>query len=246
MTKMTSALLLASIAAAQEVHTTGPSATTGACSPAVSGNVNVFNFTCGIGQQQGNRLLTVLNKILANQLDPEAVNAKLDQIIEEVKKSQGSDFTQYNFGGINLQAEHMNISAASTGRRLTEQVATELSARLSPLPKASIAVVLFTPVTDEMMDFGEGIRFAFDKVGWEQSGFKLRPFDNSATFARDQILHSDPDGTHCVVNDPDIGEKVLTVLDGVGIKCIKSLPMLYPPPDKTAALTIFIGRDLSQ
>ena len=56
--------------------------TKGACSPANIGDRNIFVITCGIGKAQGDQMLKILNKILANQLDPETVMGKLDEIFE--------------------------------------------------------------------------------------------------------------------------------------------------------------------
>jgi hypothetical protein len=64
---------------------TGEAKTSGPCSPAVSGSNNQFSINCqGIGKEQGQKMLDILNKILANQLDPEAVMAKLDEILKAV------------------------------------------------------------------------------------------------------------------------------------------------------------------
>ncbi len=69
----------------QKPTTTGDATTTGPCSPAVTGNNNQFNINCqGISKEQGTKMLRILNKILANQVDPEAVMAKLDEILKAV------------------------------------------------------------------------------------------------------------------------------------------------------------------
>jgi len=65
--------------------TTGKATTSGPCSPAVSGNNNQFTIKCpGINEEKGKRMLEILNKILANELDPEQVMAKLDEILKAV------------------------------------------------------------------------------------------------------------------------------------------------------------------
>src|ERR1700719_873872 len=58
----------------------GNAVSIGACSPANSGNNNIFTINCGIGQTQGKKMLDILNRILANQLDPDKVMTKLDDI----------------------------------------------------------------------------------------------------------------------------------------------------------------------
>jgi len=54
-------------------QSTGSAKTKSECSPANTGNNNTFIINCGIGREQGQALLKILNKILANQLDPEQV-----------------------------------------------------------------------------------------------------------------------------------------------------------------------------
>jgi len=68
--------------------TTGSAQTHGVCSPAVSGNKNTFFIKCGVDSAQGRRMVEILNKVLANQLDPVVVMAKLDEILQASKQSQ--------------------------------------------------------------------------------------------------------------------------------------------------------------
>jgi len=63
---------------------TGTAETKGPCSPAVTGDKNTFTINCGIDKKQGQRMLDILNKILANQLDPQVVMSKLDEILKDV------------------------------------------------------------------------------------------------------------------------------------------------------------------
>lgn len=67
-----------------QTTTTGKAATEGPCSPAVTGSNNTFTINCGIDKKQGQKMLDILNKILANQLDPDAVMSKLDEILNAV------------------------------------------------------------------------------------------------------------------------------------------------------------------
>lgn len=65
--------------------TTGTAETKGPCSPAVTGNSNTFKINCaGITKEQGDRMLQILNTILSNQLKPQDVMAKLDEILKAV------------------------------------------------------------------------------------------------------------------------------------------------------------------
>jgi len=55
----------------------------GDCSINAVGSNNRLTIDCkGIDREQGKKILSILKKILANQLDPEVVNAKLDELIQ--------------------------------------------------------------------------------------------------------------------------------------------------------------------
>ena len=82
---------------------TGAAETKGACSPANTGNNNTFNITCGIGKQQGDALLKIMNRILDNQLDPDAVMKKLDEIGKDVKTIRRGLYEGYDFNGAKRQ-----------------------------------------------------------------------------------------------------------------------------------------------
>ena len=69
---------------AQQAPSSGSATTSGTCSLANSGQIGTVKYTCGIGARQGAEILKILNKILANQLDPEAVMKKLDEILHAV------------------------------------------------------------------------------------------------------------------------------------------------------------------
>ena len=76
--------LLITIPCMGQTNTTGESKTSGPCSPAVSGSKNTFTIECGISQKQGQKILDIVNKILANQMDTEAVMKKLDEVLEAI------------------------------------------------------------------------------------------------------------------------------------------------------------------
>jgi hypothetical protein len=83
--KYSFALLMLLAIPCQSQTTTGKADTTGPCSPAVTGSNNQFTISCrGIDKEQGQKMLDILNKILANQLDPKAVMEKLDEILRAV------------------------------------------------------------------------------------------------------------------------------------------------------------------
>jgi hypothetical protein len=66
--------------------TTAAPWTRGSCSPAVTGQNDQFTIHCpGMANEQGEKLLGIVNKILANELDPQLVLAKLDEIQRGLK-----------------------------------------------------------------------------------------------------------------------------------------------------------------
>lgn len=70
-----------------QTTTTGKAETSGPCSPAVSGNNNQFTINCpGISKEQGQKMLDILNKILKDQLDPQKVMIKLDEIENGIRQ----------------------------------------------------------------------------------------------------------------------------------------------------------------
>jgi hypothetical protein len=61
--------------------TTGIAETTGACSPAVSGNNNQLTINCqDVSKDQAARITSILNRILAKQIDPDVVMLQLDEL----------------------------------------------------------------------------------------------------------------------------------------------------------------------
>jgi hypothetical protein len=77
-------LLLTTISCLSQTVPPGTAQTTGRCSPAVSGNRNTFTINCGIGKAQGEMLLKIVNKILANQTDLKKFGNELDEILTGV------------------------------------------------------------------------------------------------------------------------------------------------------------------
>ncbi len=51
----------------QTAITTGKAITNGSCSQAVTGGKNSFTINCGIGKEQGEQMIAILNKILSHQ-----------------------------------------------------------------------------------------------------------------------------------------------------------------------------------
>jgi len=78
-------LLFFLCATSLHAQTSGKADTSGPCSPAVTGNNNEFRITCsGLSKEQGQKILVILNRILANELDLKEVTAKLNEISRTV------------------------------------------------------------------------------------------------------------------------------------------------------------------
>jgi hypothetical protein len=92
---------------------TGRADTKGTCSPANTGSNNTFTITCGIGKEQGNQMLKILNKILANQLDPDAVMKKLDEILHAVNPNAPQ--ITYTFNGFKRVMRPGRVSGGDDG-----------------------------------------------------------------------------------------------------------------------------------
>jgi hypothetical protein len=72
-------LVLCGIPAPGQTNT-GNASTKGPCSPATSGSNNNFVIKCGIGQEQGKKIIDMLNAALASH-DDSTINAKLDELL---------------------------------------------------------------------------------------------------------------------------------------------------------------------
>jgi hypothetical protein len=89
--------------------TTGKAETTGSCSPAISGSDNKLTITCsGVGKEQAQKILAILNKILANQLDTQQVMMKLDEISRAASRP-----TQNAPNGINIAGNNNGVATVN-------------------------------------------------------------------------------------------------------------------------------------
>lgn len=102
-----------------QATTNGKATASGGCGvSAHSGNNDIINIkinNCGIGKEQGNKIIELLNKILANNKDLAAMNTKLDELLEVASKPvqtqncvgsnncfQGTNYGALNFGAPKL------------------------------------------------------------------------------------------------------------------------------------------------
>lgn len=67
-------------------QTTGNATSTGTCNVSNTGHSNNVVLQCGIGKEQGQKIVSILNKILSHQLDTDKVMEKLDELIAAQSK----------------------------------------------------------------------------------------------------------------------------------------------------------------
>jgi hypothetical protein len=116
--------------------------TKGLCSPATTSSTNQFVINCtAIGQEQGQKMVALLNKVLAKQLDPNVVMAKLDEISSGVQ----------------------NIPRRTGDRVLSESQQAALGRLLHKSPE-SVSVVLIGD--REANDYGQQIVQVMKSSGW--------------------------------------------------------------------------------
>ena|ERR1035438_3889939 len=100
--------ILLTFVALGRAQTTGAAASTGQCSPANTGNNNSFTITCGIGREQGEQLLKIVNKLLANQNDLKAFGDKLDEILKT-----GECYREWSFRNRRAETQYRRRSRKS-------------------------------------------------------------------------------------------------------------------------------------
>ena len=73
-----------------QTTTNGKATASGACGVSShSGNndtISIYVKNCGIGKEQGAKIIELLNKVLANNKDLAAMNAKLDELLVVASK----------------------------------------------------------------------------------------------------------------------------------------------------------------
>ena len=185
-------------------QSTGPATTKGACSPANTGNDNTFVINCGIDNVQGAELIAIMNKILANQLNPSDVMAKLDEILRSVHPP----------------------------RRLSDSQKSELAMCLKKKPgRFSIGSI---QGNSEAFRYAQDWREVFISAGWQVehndipiqifmiaggmwSGMEIRVHDASPTQGQMAIANDSPEQNlgQCLVgrNDIPTGGRIIPYKD---------------------------------
>jgi len=92
--------------------------TSAPCSPIAPANTGSITINCpGISKEQGQKMLAILNKILANQLDPNLVMAKLDEIERDIKALKRGIYSSYDFNGVKRD-ERPGVTAVTAGEEV--------------------------------------------------------------------------------------------------------------------------------
>jgi hypothetical protein len=125
-------------------QTTGKANASGPCSLANTGDKNNLTINCGIGKQQGKEMLAILNRILKDQLDPNTVMNKLNEISSGVK----------------------DIQRRTSDRVLSDAQTAALALSLSKSPQSINAVLLGDR---EANAYGQQIIQALRRAGWNVS-----------------------------------------------------------------------------
>jgi hypothetical protein len=140
--------ILITVQCCSQTTTGGKAETTGTCSPAASGSNNTFTINCGIGREQGQKMLAVLNKILENQLDPDAVMAKLDEILKAVNPNLPAKTYfcngQWRMAGPGAHAG-LEINTGGDDSSFQEMIRMNNSQEYADLLKACLGQITATP-----------------------------------------------------------------------------------------------------
>jgi len=138
--------LLISLPCLGQTKATGEAKTAGLCSPAVTGSKNTFQITCKIVNEQGQKMLGILNKILANQLDPKMVMEKLDEILKAVNPNMPAK--TYSCGGDWVITSHepgLTLNPGGDTSAYMEMFRLYNSRQFADLIKTCLAQIRSTP-----------------------------------------------------------------------------------------------------
>lgn len=87
---------------------TGPAVATGTCSIANSGSdVENLTINCGIGREQGQKIIDLLNRALASK-DAATINAKLDELLKMERERPGLQPNHFYADGVEYGSADSN------------------------------------------------------------------------------------------------------------------------------------------
>ncbi len=130
--------------------TTGNAEATGACSPAVSGNNNQVSINCqDVSKDQAARITSILNRILAKQIDPDAVMLKLDELEKLINQYIKNTTLPSGLPTVMRPSPPMGLIAVIDGdwgfaaRSMAAQIHNLLNSQGEPQPKPEESLVTF-------------------------------------------------------------------------------------------------------
>jgi hypothetical protein len=137
----------------------------GACNIANVGNNNKMVIQCGIGRTQAQRMVEILNRVLASQVDPSVVMAKLDEILETAKEGKVQQLTtgpnSPNIAGNGNSVTYSNTSELpSLSRAQLQSIKDQLSSM-----KYRVMVSWYGS-DSEASAFGDDLCSALTAAGW--------------------------------------------------------------------------------
>ena len=133
----------------------GSVTTKGTCTVGNTGDQNTFVINCGIGKQQGEKMLEIVNKILANQLEPNAVMSKLDELLTDTKTiKEGMYEIQKKQRGRHLDA------------RQIESLAAVVPSKPPWLTHDDLSDLIECEADPEAVTLGDDIAAIFVRAGW--------------------------------------------------------------------------------
>lgn len=137
----------------------------------------------------------------------------------------------------------VNNITVPTGRRLSEANFSILTNSLRKV-QGTVLFVGYEPITKEMDNLIGQLQRAFQAAGWQAPAMKSSDGISAHRTVLDDTGRHDfvPDGIHCV-GDSDVYRQVLGLLQSSGLNCENASKILYPPPDTSRTITIFVGRN---
>ncbi len=132
-------------------NTTGNAETTGACSPAVLGNNNQVTINCqDVSKDQAARITSILNRILAKQIDPDTVMIKLDELEKLIQQYVKNTTPPAGLPTVTrVPSPPMGLVIATDGnwglaaRGMAAQINNFLDSQGEPQPKPEESLVTF-------------------------------------------------------------------------------------------------------
>jgi hypothetical protein len=140
----------------------------GTCNIVNIGSNDRIEIKCGIGKEEAQKLIGIMNKILANQIDADAVMAKLDEI---QKESKGNSFQQFTSGpnSPNIAGSGNVVTYSDTSQLpiLSERQISSIREQLSASLLKGKVKIHFNMSDNDANLFATDLVKALKDVGWD-------------------------------------------------------------------------------